>query len=112
VRVAARTKLGVVKSEEFVLRVGLKVPAVPVREDHEVWGVAMIDNTSLPNYHYQAKLIVWPQAAAVPVSFGDDMHTPKTVFPVANHDQLNWNTAKIAYYGPDDSRLVRTGLLQ
>ena len=112
VRVAARTRLGVVTSEEFELRVGLKVLAVPVREDQAVWVVAMIDNTSLQNYHYQAKLVVWPRDSTVPVSFGDDMRTPKTVFEVANFDQLNWSTAKIAYFGPDDSRLVRTGLLQ
>jgi hypothetical protein len=36
------------------------------------------------------------------------MKTPKTVFVIADPHSYAWDTLKLAYFSPDDPRIVRT----
>jgi hypothetical protein len=111
IRAVARTSGGAQLSSEVPLIVGINVTAIPVEEDSALWISALIDNAAIPNYVYKAKVIVWPKHGREPLSFGDEMKNPKTVFAIQNFANVDFNTLKIAYFGPDDPRIVRTGLL-
>jgi hypothetical protein len=39
------------------------------------------------------------------------MKNPKTVFPLPQFASLDFSTLKVAYFGPDDARIVRAGLI-
>jgi len=113
VRIVARGSRDSYASNEFALRVGIKVTAIPVPDDNAIWLAAMIDNASIPYYQYQAKLLVWPKKRSDgPLTYGDEMKNPKMQFIFPNLGNIDLNTIKIAYFGPDDPRIVRTGLIQ
>lgn len=111
IRAVARTSAGVQLSQEVDLRVGIRIVVIPVEEDSAFWLSAMIDNAAIQNYVYDAKVVVWPKKAQAPLSFGDAMKNPKTVFPLVSFADIDFSTLKIAYFGPDDPRVVRTELM-
>ncbi|HYR88493.1 MAG TPA: hypothetical protein VE422_30720 [Terriglobia bacterium] len=112
VRVIARSLTRVFMSEPVEVRVGITILAVPVEEDSALWMSALIDNGAIQGYRFDARLVVWSRKASEsPASFGGEVKNPKAVFPVSNFSQLDWRSAKIAYFGPDDPRLVRTQIL-
>lgn len=113
IRAVARTKNDAFYSAEFVLMVGIEIMILPVEDDKAVWVAALIDNSSINNYVFDGKGLVHRRDGQFdPFSFGDTFKNPKTIFPVAAFDEMDWATAKFAYFGPDDSRIVRTQLMR
>lgn len=114
IRAVARGTREAFVSDEFSLYVGIKITAIPIVEDRSIWLTALIDSTAIPYYQYQAKLLVWPKKRSdgVIATENETMTNPKMVFTFGNFDTLDINTVKVAYFGPDDARLVRTGLLE
>jgi len=109
VRILCQTSKKTFVSDEFQLKVGIQVLTFydPARQTLET--TALIDNSSIPNYIFEAKIIVWRKRPKVQVvSFGDTMRTPKTVFVIADPHSYDWDTLKLAYFSPDDPRIVRT----
>ena len=109
VRILCQTSKKTFVSDEFQLKVGIQVLTFydPARQTLET--TALIDNSSIPNYIFDAKIIVWRRhPAAQPVSFGGTMKNPKTVFVIADPGSYDWDTLKLAYFSPDDPRIVRT----
>jgi|GEM_PF-3267201 len=114
IRAVARGKRDTFVSNEFTLYVGIKITAIPIADENSIWVSAMIDNSAIPSYQYEAKLIVWPRKGSTgPLSTQNEtMKNPKMTFKFGNLDSLDLNTIKIAYFGPDDVRIVRTGVLE
>jgi hypothetical protein len=114
VRAVARGSHDTFTSSEFSLHVGIRITAIPIADENSIWLTALIDNTAIPYYQYEAKLLVWPKKRSDGIISTDNetMKNPKMVFTFGNFDALDLNTVKVAYFGPDDARLVRTGLLE
>src|SRR5262249_53684970 len=55
IRAIGRVQRASFTSNEFSLRVGIRVVAIPVEEDSTIWVSAMIDNSSIQNYVFEAK---------------------------------------------------------
>jgi len=109
VRILCQTSKKTFVSDEFQLKVGIQILTFydPARQTLET--TALIDNSSIPNYIFDAKIIVWRRHPKVQlVSFGGTMKTPKTVFVIADPHSYDWDTLKLAYFSPDDPRIVRT----
>jgi hypothetical protein len=99
-------------SREFQLHVGIRILVFFDHDDGTVCASALIDNSSIPNYFFEAKVIAWYAAAPPSVaSFGDKMKNPKTCYEVRDPGLIDWSTLKIAYFGPDDDRIIRTETL-
>jgi len=45
------------------------------------------------------------------ISMGGSITNGQQDYPIKNSDQYNWGSAKIAYLGPDDARLIRTEVI-
>ena len=109
VRIVCQTSKTTFVSDEFQLKVGIQVLTFydPARQTLET--TALIDNSSIPNYIFDAKIVVWRRHPKVQlVSFGGTMKNPKTVFVIADPHSYDWDTLKLAYFSPDDPRIVRT----
>lgn len=112
VRAVARISGATRTSDEFRLCVGITVMAYFDHEDDDLCVTALIDNTSIPFYTFQAKVLVWTRGAKRELlSFGDTMRTPKTCFRVIDPNRVRWSELQVAYFGPDDDRTVRTTTL-
>ncbi len=96
-------------SQEFMLYVGIKVVVFYDPERKELLVTALIDNSSIPHYYFEAKVLIQKRGPTLDfASYGDAMSTPKTTFTIAHPEELDLRSTKIAYFGPDDSRIVRT----
>jgi len=89
------------------LRVGLTVLTL-VDADAQLTVAAMIDNTRIPFYDFQARIVVPPSLPTEDyLSLGPDIpyrFAPRRIPHPARYD---WARAKGIYLGPDDARLVR-----
>ena len=96
-------------SEEFPLKVGIEILTFYDPGHQSIETSALIDNSSIQNYVFEAKIVLWQRRPKPkPVSFGDTMRNPRTVFVIADPHSYDWDTLRLAYFGPDDSRIVRT----
>jgi hypothetical protein len=111
VRAIARGIAETFVSEPFELNVGIKLLVIPVAEDSAVWVSALIDNSAIQGYQFDADLVVWPRKGVKPASFHGPMQNPKAVFAVRDFTKLDWRSAKLAYLGPDNPRIVRTEIV-
>jgi hypothetical protein len=107
-RILARTGNASFASREFPLRVGIKVEALLDAERSQIMLYALIDNSIIQGYDFEAKVVAWRTPASEgPEAFGGTIRNSRTDFPVQNLSALRWDTAKLTYLGPDDQRVVR-----
>lgn len=109
VRAVFQSKRESFYSNESKLYVGMKVVAVNFGEKVKIG--AMIDNSVLQRYNFEARLVAWKNDEADTISLGGSITNGQQDYPIENSDQYNWGRAKIAYLGPDDTRLIRTEVI-
>ena len=113
VRAVLQTARSSFFSSEFPIQVGTTIIAVHI-EPLRVKIIGMIDNSAIPNYNFEAKLLLWAragQAAPAPMSYGGNIEYGHNDFLLNSALHYDWASAKLAYLGPDDRRTVRTQLL-
>ena len=89
------------------LPVGITILTV-VNSSAQLTLAAMIDNTRIPNYDFEAKIAIPPRTPSGRfVSVGPNIPYRFKPEKIPNSKQLDWVRAKGVYLGPDDSRLVR-----
>jgi hypothetical protein len=91
------------------LFVGLKIIAVNFGERVKIG--AMINNFVVQRFNFEARLVAWKNDEVDTISMGGNITNGQQDFPVENSHQYNWGSAKIAYLGPDDIRLIRTEVI-
>lgn len=112
IRAIAKSKETTFTSPEAQLLVGIKIAVYAFEQEREILVSALIDNRSIDNYVFDAKLIVWKKRKKAGqeleiLSFDGPMKNPKTTFPVEDFADVSWDTMNLAYFGPDDGRQVR-----
>jgi hypothetical protein len=108
VKAAARTTDRSFTSPEFDLHVGITVMALPDKDRNQVMIFAVIDNTRIDGYSFDANVLAWRHPAALgPETFGGQITESRGDFPVPDFDSVRWDTATLTYFGPDDQRLIR-----
>jgi hypothetical protein len=98
-------------SMPITLYVGTTILAAKLSESRlKIIGV--IDNSAIPFYDFDAKLLVWRRDSHGPTldSFGGAVKYGHNDFAINSRYDYEWNSAKIIYLGPDDRRFVRTSL--
>ena len=106
IRAVLQSKKAAFVSEVLDLPVGLTVLTV-VDSSAQLTVAAMIDNTRIPNYDFQAKIVVpWRSETAKFLSIGPSI--PYRFIPqrISHPKQLDWSSRGV-YFGPDDPHLVR-----
>ncbi len=76
--------------------------------------MGMIDNTAIPKYDFEAKLLLWARARKeepAPFTYGGIIHYGHNDIMLDSELRYDWGTIKLVYLGPDDRRIVRTQLL-
>src|SRR2546429_99139 len=100
-------------SSEFPIQVGTIILAVHI-EPLRVKIIGMIDNTAIPDYDFEAKLLLWARAPGkepAPITYGGKIHYGQNDFMLDPALRYDFASAKLAYLGPDDQRIARTRLL-
>ncbi|OBP16856.1 hypothetical protein A5320_05685 [Rheinheimera sp. SA_1] len=105
VRVVAQSGERAFYSREFLVQVGLTVLAVAF--DKSVKIAAIIDNSLVPGYNFEARLVVPMKGVVDYHSLGGSISGGQQEYPIESTSMYDWASAKIAYLGPDDRRLVR-----
>jgi hypothetical protein len=68
----------------------------------------MIDNSRIPNYDFEAKIVIPPRTATGRfVSVGPSILYRFKSLKIPNPRSVDWSAAKGVYLTPDDPRLVR-----
>jgi hypothetical protein len=107
IRVIVQARDAVFRSDPVDLQVGITVLTVVDAESY-LTIAAMIDNSRIPNYDFEAKVVVPPRSPAQEdLSLGPSIPYRFTPQRIARTHQLDWRSAKGVYIGPDDPRLVR-----
>jgi hypothetical protein len=89
------------------LEVGITVLTV-LDSDARLTVAAMIDNSRVPFYDFEAKIVVPPRSLSQPfLSIGPRIPYQFRAISVRRPGRYDWNAAKGAYFGPDDPALVR-----
>jgi hypothetical protein len=110
IRAVLHTSKGKFQSTEYKLYVGITI-LVAVYEQKALVA-AMIDNRRIDFYDFEAKIVIPKKGEAIEfLTLGDDMKYGKTDFPIDNPNDYEWNDVRLAYFGPDDSRLIRLDVL-
>ena len=69
---------------------------------------AMIDNSRIPYYDFEAKIVVPARAAnRAPLAIGPQIPYRFKSIKVPKPREFDWNSARGVYFSPDDARLVR-----
>jgi hypothetical protein len=106
-RVVIQTQHNSFMSSEFQVHVGISVAII--RTEKNVVSIApLVDNSQVPFYSFQGKLLLPKRGKLEYVTFGDDMTYGHMKFKVDHPELIDWNSAKFAYFGPNDPRAVRT----
>jgi hypothetical protein len=107
IRLVLQSKLTVFASDVIDLPVGLTVLTV-VDSTAQLTVAAMIDNSRIPNYDFEAKIAIPPRTSSGRfVSVGPSISYRFKPQTIPNAKQVDWPSAKGVYLGPDDPRLVR-----
>ncbi len=109
VRAVFQSKQESFLSNESKLFVGLKVIAINFGEKVKI--AAMIDNALVQRYNFEARLVAWKNSDLDTISIGGSITNGQQDYPIDNSNQYNWSSAKLAYLGPDDTRLIRTEIV-
>lgn len=96
-------------SDDFKLHVGLTVIAVNFGEKVKIG--AMIDNSVVQEYDFEARVVAWHRNEPDTISLGGEITNGQQDYPIEHSEQYDWRNAKIAYLGPDDPRLIRTEVI-
>ena len=102
-RVVLETPDRVFTSEKFELNVGVQLLLVADR--HKATLAAMIDNSLVQNYPYEAKVVLPQKKSLTPVVFGGNI-TSKKDWPLKAPDSIDWQSAKIVLLSPAQDRTV------
>ena len=106
-RVVMQAKSLSFASDAFDLRVGLTILTL-VDASGKLTVAALVDNTRVPFYDFQAKIVIPPSTSKTSyLSIGPNISyrfKPQQISVAARYD---WNGAKGVYLGPDDARLAR-----
>jgi hypothetical protein len=107
IRAVMQAKNAAFVSDPVELQVGFTVLTV-VDSASRLTVAAMIDQQRIPDYDFQAKIVV-PTATASgnPLSMGPSIPYHFPVQEIQHARQYDWIDAKGVYFGPDDPRLVR-----
>ena len=100
-------------SPEFPMHVGTTILAVHI-EPMRIKIAGMIDNTAIPNYDFEAKLLLWARVSKqelAPFTYGGTIKYGHNDFLLEPALAYEWSTAKLVFLGPDDRRVVRTQIL-
>jgi hypothetical protein len=76
--------------------------------------VGVIDNSAIPFYNFDAKLLVWAAHAgqqAEPITFGGSIQYGHNDFNLDPALKYDWSTRKLVYFGPDDPHTVKSEFL-
>ncbi len=107
IRAVIQGKEGTFTSDPVDLTVGFTVLTV-VDDDAKLTVAAMIDNSRIPFYSFQAKIVVPNRIGnREPLSIGPDIPYQFRSVSVSRPKELDWDNARGVYFSPDDPRLVR-----
>lgn len=107
IRAIVQARDAVFRSDPFDLQVGVTILTVIDAEDR-LTIAAMIDNSRIPNYDFEAKVVVPSRSSArEDLSLGPAIPYEFATQRIAHAVQFDWRSAKGIYIGPDDPRLVR-----
>ena len=112
VRALLQTARAPFYSSEFPIHVGTTILAVHI-EPLRIKIIGMIDNEAIPNYNFEAKLLLWaraPHKDPAPLTYGGNIEYGHNDFLLDRSLTYDWSSGKLAYLGPDDPRTVRTQL--
>lgn len=112
-RVVIQSAKAIFVSPDFELHVGTTILAVRM-DPLRIKITGMIDNSAIPFYDFDAKLLLWANAAGAapsPLTIGGAITYGNSDFELDASLHYRWDTAKLMYFGPDDPRTVRTQLL-
>lgn len=97
-------------SSESLVQVGIKIMAVAVPGQLKI--AALIDNSAIENYSFQARIVLPHKGAPYRVtSFGNDIRYDSSAFHLVKGEDVDWGRARMVYFGPDDRRIVRCEFL-
>ena len=97
------------KSLETDLLVGIQVLAFHDAEKNAVRIAALIDQSAIQFYQFDAKAIVWTSGKPPQIlEYGSKSIASVGTFPVEPQGDISWDTLKVHYFGPDESFIVRT----
>lgn len=110
IRAVVQTRQGSFQSSPTPLAVGVTLEAVKFDETR-IRIVPLIDNTIVPNWPFEARLLVYTQGPnPMPVSFGGKLVAGEDTVKPDPHTRYDWSTAKLGFIGPGDPRAVVTHL--
>lgn len=109
VRVVAQCAERAFYSGEFSLHVGLTVLVVAFEKSVKI--AAIVDNALVQGYNFEARLAVPKNGTLEYLSLGGAVADGQREYAIASRSLYDWASAKIAYLGPDDPRLVRYEVL-
>jgi hypothetical protein len=111
IRLVLQSKRASFPSDVIDLPVGITVLTV-VDSTAQLTVAAMIDNSRVPNYDFEAKIVVPPRTSAGQfLSLGPHIAYQFKSQRVIHPKQLDWNSAKGVYFGPDNPSLIRFAFL-
>jgi hypothetical protein len=107
IRLVLQSKRASFLSDVMDLPVGITVLTV-VDSAAQLTVAAMIDNSRVPNYDFEAKIVVPPRSSAGQfLSIGPHIAYQFKSHKVIHPKELDWSSAKGVYIGPDSPSLVR-----
>jgi hypothetical protein len=107
IRAVMQAKNASFVSDPVELQVGFTVLTV-IDSTSRLTVAAMIDNQRIPDYAFQAKIVVPAETATGnPLSIGPSIPYRFPVQEIQHARRYDWSNAKGVYFGPDDARLVR-----
>ena len=109
VRVGVRNRTEAAMSVEFPLRVGIKISILGTEEKIKV--MARIDNQPIHFYDFEAKVVIPRKSGVAEFLTLDGFKYGANDRPISRPEDLEWNDIRLAYFGPDDSRIVRPEFL-
>jgi hypothetical protein len=108
-RAVAQSANATFMSTEAQVSVGTVILAALI-EPTRLKIIGMIDNFAIPNYNFEAQLLVWvshPGSAAQPVTYGGDIKYGYNDFHLDPTAKYDWSTRKLVYLGPDNPHTIR-----
>lgn len=95
-------------SDEFSVRVGIKIAIAGFPDKVKV--MARIDNTPIDFYDFEAKVLIPKKNSLDFLSF-EGFKYGENDRPIEDPNDLVWSDIRLAYFGPDDARIVRPEFL-
>jgi hypothetical protein len=74
----------------------------------------MIDNSAIPYYDFDAKLLVWASlqgGPSEPITIGGHIKYGSNDFHLDPSAKYDWTSRKLVYFGPDDLHIVKITFL-